>query len=63
MRWAPLLPYLKYQVPLLHIGPQDTYQTVLGNMGTSVLLKQASIPDALKSAEDQLNQMLAGLPN
>ncbi len=62
-RWAPWLPYLKYQVPLLYVGPQDTYQTVLTNMVTSVLLKQSSIPAALKSAEDQLNQMLAGLPN
>jgi ABC-type glycerol-3-phosphate transport system substrate-binding protein len=62
-RWAHWLPYLKYQVPLLYIGPQDTYQTDLTNMVTSVLLKQKSIPDALKSAQDQLNQMLAGLPN
>jgi multiple sugar transport system substrate-binding protein len=62
-RWAPWLPYLKYQVPLLYIGPQDAYQTTLTDMVTSVLLKQASIPAALKSAEDQLNQMLAGLPN
>jgi hypothetical protein len=28
-----------------------------------VLLKQATIPAALKTAEDRLNQMLAGLPN
>ena len=62
-RWAPWLPYLKYQVPLLYVGPQDTYQTVLTNMVTSVLLKQSSIPAALKSAQEQLNQMLAGLPN
>jgi ABC-type glycerol-3-phosphate transport system substrate-binding protein len=62
-RWAPWLPVLKYQVPLLYIGPQDTYQTDLTNMVTSVLLKQATIPAALKTAEDQLNQMLAGLPN
>jgi multiple sugar transport system substrate-binding protein len=62
-RWTPWLPYLKYQVPLLYVGPQDTYQTVLGNMVTSVLLKQSSIPAALKSAQDQLDQMIAGLPN
>ena len=62
-RWAPWLPLLKDQVPLLYIGPQDSYQTVLGNMVTSVLLKQSSIPAALKSAQDQLNQMIAGLPN
>jgi ABC-type glycerol-3-phosphate transport system substrate-binding protein len=62
-RWAPWLPVLKNQIPLLYIGPQDAYQTELTNMVSSVLLKQATIPVALKTAEDRLNQMLAGLPN
>jgi multiple sugar transport system substrate-binding protein len=61
-RWAPWLPILDDQVPLLYLGPQDIYQKVLTDMVTAVLLKQTSIPEGLKSAQDQLNQMLEGLP-
>lgn len=60
-RWAPWLPYLKYQVPVAYIGPQDTYTTVLTNMVDSVMLKSVKIPQALKSAQSQLNTMLAGI--
>jgi ABC-type glycerol-3-phosphate transport system substrate-binding protein len=60
-RWAPWLPVLHDQVPLLYLGPQDVYQKVLTDMVNAVLRKQTSISQGLKSAEDQLNQMLAGL--
>ena len=62
LRWAPWLPILHDQVPLLYIGPQDVYQKVLTDMVNSVLLKKSSIAEALKSAQTQLDQMLAALP-
>jgi len=62
-RWAPWLPFLDYQVALLDIGPQDAYSTSLNNMVMSVLLEQESIPAALETAQAELNQMLAGLPD
>lgn len=62
-RWKVWFPYLKYQVPLAYIGPQDTYQTVLTNMVDSVMLKQSSIPKALKSAQSQLDKMLSQVPD
>ncbi len=62
-RWKVWFPYLKYQVPLAYIGPQNTYTTVLTNMVDSVMLKSAKIPQALKSAQNQLNQMLAQVPD
>jgi multiple sugar transport system substrate-binding protein len=61
-RWAPWLPILDDQVPLLYLGPQDIYQKVLTDMVNGVLRKQTSVSDGLKSAQDQLNQMLSGLP-
>ena len=58
-RFGQWIPFLKYQVPLLHIGPQDEYSTILNNMVSSVLFQQATIDDALAKAEQQINEMLA----
>ncbi len=59
-RWAPWLPLLKDQVPLLYIGPQDPQYKLLTDMVMSVLLGQSDIPTALKTAQDQLNPIVAG---
>lgn len=59
-RWAPWFPYLKYQVPLLYQAPQDIYYNTLLNMVNSVLLKKSSIPDALATAQSQINSQVSG---
>lgn len=53
------LPNLQYQVPLLHIGPQDEYTKIIGDMVSSVIFKTATIDDALAKGEKDLNEMLA----
>jgi ABC-type glycerol-3-phosphate transport system substrate-binding protein len=58
-RFGQWLPYLEFQVPLLHIGPQDEYSTILNNMVSSVLFQQSTVDDALATAELQINEMLA----
>ncbi len=59
-RWEPWFPYLKDQVPVLYIGPQDPQYKALTDMVTGVLLDQAAIPAALQTAQDQLNQIVGG---
>lgn len=58
-RFGPWLPYLEYQVPLLHIGPQDEYSNILNNMVSSVLFQEATVDEALAKAEQDLNDFLA----
>lgn len=57
--FGPWLPYLEYQVPLLHIGPQDEPSNILNNMVNSVLFKEATVDEALDKAEQDLNDFLA----
>lgn len=59
-RWAPWFPYLKDQVPLLYIGPQDPQYKALTDMVMGVLLNKSAIPAALQTAQDQLNKIIAG---
>jgi multiple sugar transport system substrate-binding protein len=61
VRMGPWFDVLDYQVPLLHNGPQDVYAKVLTDMIQEVLRGQTSIRDALRVAQDELNQMLASL--
>lgn len=58
-RFGAWIPYLEYQVPLLHIGPQDEYSQILNDMVSSVLFKKATIDEALAKAEASINTMLA----
>jgi multiple sugar transport system substrate-binding protein len=57
-RFGPWLPYLEYQVPVLHIGPQDEYYSSLENMVNSVLFEEATIEEALAQAEESINAMI-----
>lgn len=59
-QWQPWFPYLKDQVPLLYIGPQDPQYKALTDMVTGVLLGDAAIPAALQTAQDQLDKIIAG---
>jgi multiple sugar transport system substrate-binding protein len=59
-RWAPWLPVLKDQVPLLYIGPQDPQYKALTDMVTSVLLGQSTAAAALQTAQDQVDAIIAG---
>jgi multiple sugar transport system substrate-binding protein len=59
-RWAPWFPYLKDQVPLLYIGPQDPQYKVLTDMVMGVLLGKSAIPASLQTAQDQLNKIVSG---
>lgn len=59
-RWSAWMPFLKEQVPLLYVGPQDPQYTELTNMVTSVLLDQSSIKNALTDGQNQLNSIIAG---
>lgn len=58
-RFSAWIPYLEYQIPLLHIGPQDEYTKAFEEMVSSVLYKQSSIDDALAKGEKDINEMLA----
>jgi multiple sugar transport system substrate-binding protein len=59
VRWAPWFPYLKDQVPVLYVGPQDPQYKDLTDMAMSVLLGKSTIPQALQTAQDQLDAILA----
>jgi ABC-type glycerol-3-phosphate transport system substrate-binding protein len=61
-RFGPFADILPYQVPVETVGPQDGTSTPLFDMTNAVLHGSKSIPDALAAAQQQINQMISGLP-
>jgi len=61
-RLAPWFDVLDYQVAMLSIGQQDVFEKVINDMVEEVLRDQVSIEEGLAKAEEQLNQMMASLP-